>query len=227
MRFYGIGNELEAAIAAMVPIGIGAWLGSKPGRSPRFAAWGFVIGALLAIVAFAPGRFGADVGAAIVLPAGAAVAAGIVLGLSRRTMLIALGVVAVGGVVALVLADAVLGGDSHLSRTVLGADNAGELGDVAWRRIRLTARSFYDPAYPYLLVVVLFVLFLGYRRRRQVLGWFGDRDAGPRRLPGRARGDDRRHDLQRLGRDPADHRHDLSGHCGRFLLGTFAGARRR
>jgi hypothetical protein len=177
VRFYGIGNELEAGIAAMVPIGVGAWLGSKPGRSPRFAAGAFVAFALLAALAFAPGRFGADVGAAIVLPAGAVVAAGIVLGLRRRTMLIGVIAIGIAGVVALVLADTLLGGDAHLSRTVLGADNAGELADVVWRRLRLTARSFYDPAYPYLLVVVLIMLAIGYRNREKILGWFGDRDA--------------------------------------------------
>ncbi len=175
VRFYGIGNELEAGIAAMVPIGAGAWLGSKPDRSPVFAAWFFVACALVATLAFAPGRFGADVGAAIVLPAGAAVAVSIVLGLSRRKMLIAIVAVAVIGVVALVVGDSVLGGDSHLSRTVLGADNSGELADVVSRRVKLTARSFYDPAYPYLLLATLVVLYLGYRRRQKILGWFGDR----------------------------------------------------
>ncbi|MGI8462025.1 MAG: hypothetical protein ACR2OC_10380, partial [Solirubrobacterales bacterium] len=56
VRFYGIGNELEAGIAAMVPIGVGAWLGSRLDRSPRFCAWAFVGFALLAALAFAPGR---------------------------------------------------------------------------------------------------------------------------------------------------------------------------
>jgi hypothetical protein len=175
VRFYGIGNELEAGIAAMVPIGAGAWLGSRPDRSPTVAAVVFVVCALLATLAFAPGRFGADVGAAIVLPAGAAVAVSIVLGLSRRTMLITLGVVAVGGLVALILADALLGGDAHLSRTVLGADSPGELGDVVARRLRLTARSFYDPAYPVLLAITVVLLVLGYRYRKRIMGWFGDR----------------------------------------------------
>lgn len=177
VRFYGIGNELEAAVGALVPIGVGAWLSSRPGRSPRFAAAMFFVFALLATLAFAPGRFGADVGAAIVLPTGAVVAAGVVLKLRVRTMLIGLVVVAVGGVLALVLADSLFGGGAHFSRTVLGADDAGELWDVAVRRLRLTARSFYDPRYPYLLAVTVVLLVLGYRRRRRIMGWFGDRDA--------------------------------------------------
>ena len=57
--------------------------------------------------------------------------------------------------------DSLSGGGGHFSRTVLGADNAGELWDVAVRRLRLTARSFYDPRYPYLLVVTIGLLIVG------------------------------------------------------------------
>ena len=73
VRFYGIGNELEAGIAAMVPIGAGAWLGSKPDRSPRFAA------AMFFVVRAARRRWRSPraasartSGAAIVLPVGRA-----------------------------------------------------------------------------------------------------------------------------------------------------------
>jgi hypothetical protein len=177
VRFYGIGNELEAGIAAMVPIGVGAWMGSRPDRSPRLAAAMFFAFALLATTAFAPGRFGADVGAAIVLPVGALVAAGVVLRVRLRTMAIGIAAVAVLGVLALVAADTLSGGGSHFGRTVLGADDAGELVDVVSRRLRLTARSFYDPRYPYLLVICVGLLILGWRRREQLMGWFGDRQA--------------------------------------------------
>jgi len=175
VRFYGIGNELEAGIAAMVPIGAGAWLGSRPDRSPRFASAMFFAIALLATLAFAPGRFGADVGAAIVLPVGAVVAAGVVLELRVRTTLIGLVAIAIAGIAALVLADTITGGGSHFARTVLGADSAGELWDVFERRLRLTARSFYDPRYPYLLLITAGLLILGWRKRRRLMGWFGDR----------------------------------------------------
>jgi hypothetical protein len=177
VRFFGIGNELEAAIAVMVPLGVGAWLGSARERSPRFAAGAFVIAALLAALAFAPGRFGADVGAAIVLPAGAVVAVALVLGMRPRTTVLILAAVCVGGVAALAVIDLALGGDAHLSRTVLGAEGSGELGDALHRRLRLTARSFYDPAYPLLLVVTAILLALGFRGRTRILAWFGDRDA--------------------------------------------------
>ena len=72
-RFYGIGNELEALIAVMVPVAVGAaltayggWARRRPGGRgvPGRRASGGVV--------FAVGRFGADVGAAVVLPLGAA-----------------------------------------------------------------------------------------------------------------------------------------------------------
>ena len=75
-RFYGIGNEIEATVAALLPIGVGALLpgiaGTRDGG--RVAAAVFLGAGLLGAAAFALGRFGADVGAAIVLPAGASVA---------------------------------------------------------------------------------------------------------------------------------------------------------
>ncbi len=88
MRFFGIGNELEATVAALIPIGVGAGLTVLGVRSPRAAAASFAArGRRRGVLVFAPGRFGADVGAAIVLPIGAAVAAWLVLGGGRRRLL--------------------------------------------------------------------------------------------------------------------------------------------
>ncbi len=79
VRFFGIGNELEAILAVVIPVGVGAGLasaavhGHPPSRRAAVAAF-LIVGGASAMV-FAAGRFGADVGAAIVFPAGAAVAA--------------------------------------------------------------------------------------------------------------------------------------------------------
>ncbi len=220
VRFFGIGNELEAAIAAMVPLGVGAWLGSTSERSPRFAAVAFGVAALVATLAFAPGRFGADVGAAIVLPAGAVVAVALVLGLALRTTLLVLVAVCIGGVVALALIDLTFGGDAHLTRSVLGADGSGELGEVVSRRLRLTARSFYDPAYPVLLVATVIALGVGYRYRDRICGLVRRPGRRPGGFPRRPRRDRGRHARQRLGRRSFDHRHDPAGPRGGVLLGT-------
>ncbi len=76
VRFYGIGNELEALLGVLVVAGTGAGLaGFGPRFSPRRCAVAFLAIGLFFAIVFAAGRFGADVGAAIVLPVGAAVAA--------------------------------------------------------------------------------------------------------------------------------------------------------
>ena len=71
VRFFGIGNELEAILTTLTLIGTGAWLEiRRAGLERRRAAIWFVGVAVVATAAFAPGRFGADVGAAIVLGVG-------------------------------------------------------------------------------------------------------------------------------------------------------------
>jgi hypothetical protein len=127
----------------------------------------------VATLAFAPGRFGADVGSAIVLGAGGATAAVLALGVSRGR---ALGMVFGAGVLALAALfaiDAVLGG-AHLSRSVLGAGEPGDLADVLERRTTLMLESFTDPVYPELLVATILLFATGIVRRERVLAWFGD-----------------------------------------------------
>ena len=172
VRFFGIGNELEAILTTLTLIGAGAWLATREGLAPRAAAAWFLAIAAAAAIAFAPGRFGADVGAAIVLGVGGATAAVLALGVPRgKAMLLVLG----GGVIALAALfaiDAALGG-AHLSRTVLGAGEAGDIVDVLDRRVTLMAGTFTDPVYPELLVAAVVLLIAGFVRRAAVLSWFG------------------------------------------------------
>jgi hypothetical protein len=162
VRFYGIGNELEALIAVMVPVGVGAALSARaiPGKAGNEggAIAAFIGAGVLAAVVFAIGRFGADVGAAIVLPVGAAVAAGLVREGSvrisgRQTTINRHGrtVAAVISVPLLVLVlvaliDLVSGGNAHLTRSVLDAGGAGDLADIAQRRLELSADDFAHAA---------------------------------------------------------------------------------
>ncbi len=180
VRFFGIGNELEASLAVVIPVGVGAALtaagalGHPPSRRAAVAAF-LVAGGLSALV-FASGRFGADVGAAIVFPTGAAVGAltlpGVAAGLRGRRLLLAAVIAApLLGLAALLAIDLVLGGDAHLSRSVLDAGGAGELADVAERRLRLGASSFGRAVGTTLfwfcvLVVVVAVVF-----RDRILSW--------------------------------------------------------
>jgi hypothetical protein len=193
VRFFGIGNELEAILTTLTVIGTGAWLDDRDARwaarrcaaveasdsprrgvEPRTAAITFLAVGAAAAAAFAPGRFGADVGAAIVLGVGASTAAVLALGLSRGKAIVA--VIGTGAIAlaALVAVDLVSGG-AHLTRSVLGAGNAGDVLDVFDRRVRLMLHTFTHPVYPELLVVVVVLLVAGALRRDRVLAWFGTR----------------------------------------------------
>jgi hypothetical protein len=174
VRFFGIGNELEATLTPLTLIGCGAWLATREGIERRSAAIWFVVVAVTATLAFAPGSFGADVGAAIVLAAGGATAASLSLGFgARRTALVVIGA-GVVGVAALALVELMFGG-AHLSRSVLAAGEASDVVDVLDRRVSLMLNTFIHPVYPDLLVVTGLLMALGLWRRHEVLSWFGDR----------------------------------------------------
>jgi hypothetical protein len=174
VRFYGIGNELEATLAPLVLIGTGAALSHRPARP---AAASFAIVALAAAAVFAPGRFGADVGAAIVLAVGAAAAIAVVLEAGRRRLALMLIGVPVLALATLAATDLVLGGDAHLSRSVLEAGGLEEVGEVAERRLRLSASSFADRAGSPLLLLAVAAIAAGIGFRHKVASWFDGRRA--------------------------------------------------
>ena len=180
VRFYGIGNELESALAVAIPVGTGATLqaisdrrGEALDRRAAIAAFGGVAVVLAAL--FAAGRFGADVGAAIVFPAGAAAAILALPGaLGRRRLVVAVVAAPVIGLALLAVIDLIFGGNSHLSRSVLDAGGAGELADVAERRLRLSARSFGQATELSLFRIAVIGAIAGVIWRRRILGWLTD-----------------------------------------------------
>jgi hypothetical protein len=183
-RFFGIGNELEALFAVMVPVGVGAALTAKtkPGNERR-AAVAFVVIGLIAALVFAAGRFGADVGAAIVFPIGAAVAAALAIGRSvpiygrytttkRHGLLIAAIVAApVAALSLLVLVDLVSGANAHLTRSVLDAGGANDLADIAQRRLQLSADDFAQAATNPLFWLVIAGICVCVARWRRIDAW--------------------------------------------------------
>jgi hypothetical protein len=175
LRFFGIGNELEATVAALVPIATGSALAAwAPRASPRGAALAFALTGLVAVAAFAPGRFGADVGAAIGIPVGAAVAVAFCLGGPRRRLLVVIAV-PIGALAALAAVDLLLGGSAHLTRSVLRAGGLDQLGDVAERRLRLSAGSFSRYARTPLLWIATLAIAAGIAQRRRIETWFRGR----------------------------------------------------
>ena len=176
VRFYGIGNELEAILLTIVVFGTGAAIaGFWPRLPARSVAVAFVAVAVASALVFGLGRFGADVGAAVVLPLGGAVAAVVAVGGRRRALLLALAA-PVLGLATLAAVDLVSGGDAHLTRSVLDAGGSSDLADVAERRLRLSARSFSRGIYPYFLPLVIAVIALALRHRTELLRWL-DRPA--------------------------------------------------
>jgi len=177
VRFYGIGNELEALLAVLVVAGTGAALaGFTPRLSPRRCAAAFLTAALLAAVVFAAGRFGADVGAAIVLPLGGAAAAAAIAARRRRTALLVVAA-PLGALALLALADLVSGADAHLTRSVLDAGGLGDLADVAQRRLQLSSHSFARPVVLVFMPPILAVAVWAIVRRDLIADWLRGRPA--------------------------------------------------
>jgi hypothetical protein len=177
VRFYGIGNELEALLAVLIVAGTGAGLtGFAPRLSPRACAIAFLAVGICAAFIFSAGRFGADVGAAIVFPVGAAVAAAVIAARRRRSALL---IVALPFAVLALLAliDLVSGANAHLTRSVLDAGGLGELGDVAQRRLQLSAHSFSRPIVFVFLPLIVVLAALAVARRDRLRAWLDGRPA--------------------------------------------------
>jgi hypothetical protein len=194
VRFYGIGNELEALIAVMVPVGVGAGLSAYSGWgravSRRGAMAAFLSAAVIASIVFGAGRFGADVGAAIVLPVGAAVAAASLPKANleafahpgtqnasnpgpgwRRRQVAAFIATPFVALVFLALIDLVSGGNAHLTRSVLDAGGAGNLADIAQRRLELSADDFAQAAGNPLFWIVMVGITVAATQWRRIDAW--------------------------------------------------------
>ena len=97
-RFFGAGNELEIALAAVGLLGLGGALATAPTRT---RVWGFAVGGGVLAFAMAWGRLGADVGAVPTVVAGATVAALVAAGnIAWRTRIAILLVAPVAGLAA-------------------------------------------------------------------------------------------------------------------------------
>jgi hypothetical protein len=172
VRFYGIGNELEALLAVLVVAGTGAALTGFARQLPRrSAAATFVLSGFLAAFVFAAGRFGADVGAAIVFPVGAVVAAVVIAGRGRRTAVLAVVAAPFAVLVLLALIDLLSGANAHLTRSVLDAGGLEDLADVAQRRLQLSAHSFARPVLLAFLPLVLGIAIFASVRRDRLQAW--------------------------------------------------------
>ncbi len=172
-RFYGIGNELESTLMILTSVGVGAGLTALAGGSgklePRRSAWAFLLVGTAATITFAAGRFGADVGAAIVFPVAAVVAAALALGRPRLAWLAALA--AVGSLVVIALVDVVTGGETHYLRSVLGGGSGESMSDVVLHRLRATGESFTRTSRIPVTVAAFALIGIAVWRRATIKAW--------------------------------------------------------
>jgi hypothetical protein len=177
-RFYGIGNELEAALVVLILVGTGAALSSfaVPGHLQTPQRWttvrgpaAFLVVAAIFTFVFAYGRYGADVGAAISLPLGAAVAAALVAG--RRDLALLAGLLPIPALLLLSAADLITGANAHLTKTVLDAKNGGDLLAVFGHRLSETASSFGRPVLLAGLPVAIAATTLAWLCRDRLAAW--------------------------------------------------------
>jgi hypothetical protein len=140
------------------------------GRRDRNLPVPFGAACAVAAVFVGAGRLGADVGGVITLTAGAAAAvlASLPGGITKRAIAIAIAAPAVG-LACLAAIDLVTGGDSHFSRSVLGADSAGELIEVAERRFDIAWNALKKDTTPISVALFAVALVWGVVRRRDVL----------------------------------------------------------
>lgn len=185
-RYYGIGNELEACLVVLVLAGTGAAL-SVPVRLllPRRAKGAleadadgfagvrgpgvFLVVAVVFAFVFAYGRYGADVGAAISLPLGAAVAAARLA--NRRDLALLAFALPIPALALLAVADLLSGANAHLTSTVLDADSGGDVLGVVGHRLREMAESFGRPILLVGLPVVVAAAVIAWLRRDRLEAW--------------------------------------------------------
>ena len=172
-RFYGIGNELESALPAILLIGLGAlWFGRGRSRQAAaiFAGCGVVLG-----VALGAAQLGADVGGVMTVAAGFGVAVLLILPGRRSRRTIALVVIAPFAALALLAAiDLLSGGDSHFTRTVLRADGSGAWWEIFVRRIELAGRGLIRGLMPLAVLIAALTVALGIVRRKRLLAPVAD-----------------------------------------------------
>jgi hypothetical protein len=176
-RYYGVGNELEAALVAIVLVGTGAalsgfWSPERPQSRQRRAPAAFLVVAAVSTFVFAYGRYGADVGAAISLPLGAAVAAALLA--ERPRLAWAALLLPIPALALLAAADLLTGADAHLTSSVLDADSGGDVLAVLGDRLREAGESFGRPILLACLPVVLAAAATAWLRRDRLAIWLRD-----------------------------------------------------
>ncbi len=168
-RFYGVSNELEPILPIVLLVGLAAATADREITSATMILYAVAGLALLVVMGW--GRLGADVGGAITVGAGVAVATLVMAPgaiTTRRLLLTALVPVAALGL--LIAIDLVLAGGSHLTRNLLRADDAGELLELVTRRYELAWHALTTGARPALFLAAMLAVAFAWRNRDRLYG---------------------------------------------------------
>jgi hypothetical protein len=169
-RFYGIGNELKAALAVLVFAAVAAAL-YRSRRSWRAATTMACAGALLAVVE-GSARIGAGVGGVILVCAGTAVATLLLLPERVRPSRALAAVVAAPllGLVLLAGLDlATAHGSGHFTGSVLHAGSLSELAELIARRYEAAWEEAGNGLMPLATALALLLAVAGVRHRERLL----------------------------------------------------------
>jgi hypothetical protein len=172
-RFYGFGNELKSGLAVIVLAALAAAL--FPARRSRHSASAVALAGIALAAIEGSARIGAGVGGAILVSAGFAVAAVLLLpgGFSRGRLLVVIAspLVALVALAGLDLATA--HGTGHYTGSILHARSAGDLRDVIVRRYGAAWSELKNHAMPAATAIALLCAALGVRRRERLLAPVG------------------------------------------------------
>ena len=184
-RFFGVGNELEAVLSVSALLGVGAWLCDRGIAHP--ARWFGCAGVALAMF-LGLGRLGADVGGVITVAAGFGAAAFYVARIRLTAGRVALLVlIPIAGLALIAGLDAVTGGESHLTRTVIDAQNPGDLLTVFDRRFLASIEGAKTGRVWISLIFAIALLIWGWLRRDRLMSRLSEEGEDPaRRRPYRA-----------------------------------------
>jgi hypothetical protein len=172
-RFYGIGNELKSGLAVLALAGLAAALypAARGGRAVLAAAG---VGIVLAVVE-GSARIGAGVGGVILVGAGFALAAVMMLpgAVTRRRATIVM-ISPLAGLLALALIDlATAHGSGHYTGSILHARSPGDLRDVIVRRYTAAWDELKNHAMPVATAFALLSAGIGLHRRERLLAPVG------------------------------------------------------
>jgi hypothetical protein len=165
-RFFGVGNELEAVLSVSAVMATGAVLCDRNIQHP--ARWFAAAGVFMAIFLGA-GRIGADVGGVIFVAAAFGVAALYAAKMKFTPLRVGLLIlIPIIGLALIAGLDAITGGESHLTRSVVDANGLGDLWKIADRRFRASYEGAKSDGIWVMVIIALSLLAWGWTKRERL-----------------------------------------------------------